>query len=73
MSFGNTRILSGVQEALSIALTLVTVLALFYVEMDWSYKIAIAVFSFTVIFLANLAAVILRQQKEQREQQIKQA
>jgi hypothetical protein len=73
MSFGNRRLLNGVQEALSLALMMVTILALFYVEMDFSYKIAIAVFSFSVIFLGNLAAAMLRQQKELREKQMKQA
>lgn len=73
MSFGNMRLLNGVQEALSLALILVTMLALFYVEMDFTYRIAIGVFVFTVIILVNMATVILRQQKEMREQQAKQA
>ncbi|MGD6807830.1 MAG: hypothetical protein ACQCN4_12840 [Candidatus Bathyarchaeia archaeon] len=73
MSFGNTRLLSGVQEALMLALMLVTVLGLFYVEMDFTYKIAIALFSFSVIILGNLAAAMLKQQKELREKQMKQA
>ncbi len=56
-----------------LALMLVTVLGLFYVEMDFTYKIAIALFSFSVIILGNLAAAMLKQQKELREKQMKQA
>ena len=73
MSFGNIKIFNGVQEALTLALMLVTMLALFYVEMDLTYKIGIAIVSFAVIFLASLATAILRQQKEMRKNQIKQA
>ncbi len=73
MSFGNLRMLNGVQEILSLALMLVTVLALFWVDIEFTYKIVIAIFSFTVIFLSNLAAAMLKQQKEIREQQRKQA
>jgi hypothetical protein len=73
MSFGNIKIFSGLQEVLVLALMLVTMLALFYADIDFTYKVGIGVFSFTVIFLATLATAILRQQKEQREQQAKQA
>ncbi len=71
MSFGNIKVFNGVQEALVLALMLVTMLALFYADISFTYKIGIAAFSFTIIFLATLATAILRQQKEQREQQIK--
>ncbi len=73
MSFGNIKVFNGIQEALVLALMLVTMLALFYADIDFAYKIGIAVFSFTVIFLATLATAILRQQKEQKERQLKQA
>jgi|YelNatPaOPRAMG01_1025707.scaffolds.fasta_scaffold177128_2 hypothetical protein len=73
LSFGNIKVFNGVQEALVLALMLVTMLALFYADIDFTYKIGIAVFSFTVILLSTLATAILRQQKEQREQQIKRA
>jgi hypothetical protein len=62
-----------VQEALVLALTLITVLALFALDIDFSYKIGIAIFAFAVIFLASLANVIIQQQKELRKQQINQA
>jgi hypothetical protein len=63
MSFG-PKVFSGVQEALVLALMLVTVFALFYVNMDISYKIGIGAIVFTVIFLTTLATQILRQQAE---------
>ncbi len=58
------KIFSGIQEALVLALMLVSIVALFYVNMDITYKIGIAVIVFAVIFLATLAATLLRQQRE---------
>ena len=63
MSFG-TNIFSGVQEAFVLALMLVTVFALFYVNIDLMYKVGIGVIVFTVIFLITIATQILTQQKE---------
>jgi len=63
------KVFSGVQEALVLALMLVTILALFYVNMDITYKIGIAVIAFAIIFLATLATALLRQQKEIRRAQ----
>ena len=63
MSFG-PKVFSGVQEALVLTLMLASVFALFYVNMDISYKIGIAVIAFTVIFLTTLATQMLKQQKE---------
>jgi hypothetical protein len=65
MSFG-TRVFSGVQEALMLALMMVTILTLFYVNIDITYKIGIAAIVFAIIFLATLASALLRQQKEMR-------
>lgn len=59
-----TRVFSGIQEVLVLALMMISVFALMYVEMDLTYKIGIAVLAFTIIFLATLATQILRQQKE---------
>ena len=59
-----TRVFSGIQEVLVLALMMISVFALMYVEMDITYKIGIAVLAFTIIFLATLATQILRQQKE---------
>jgi protein-S-isoprenylcysteine O-methyltransferase Ste14 len=64
LSFGNLKVFNGIQEALVLGLMLVSVLALFYVDMDITYKIGIAVIVFTIIFLATLAATLLRQQRE---------
>jgi len=64
LSFGNLKVFNGIQEALVLALMLVSVLALFYVDIDITYKIGIAAIVFTVIFLATLAATLLRQQRE---------
>jgi protein-S-isoprenylcysteine O-methyltransferase Ste14 len=69
LSFGNMKVFNGIQEALVLALMLVTILALFYVNMDITYKIGIAVIVFTIIFLATLAATLLRQQKEIKQAQ----
>jgi len=59
-----TRVFSGIQEVLVLALMMISVFALIYVEMDITYKIGIAILAFTIIFLATLATQILRQQKE---------
>jgi len=66
MSFG-TKVFSGVQEVLVLALMLVSVFALFYVDISIMYKVGIAVIAFSVIFLTTLATQILRQQKESKQ------
>jgi hypothetical protein len=58
------KVFNGIQEALVLALMLVTILTLFYVNIDITYKIGIAAIVFTIIFLATLAATLLRQQRE---------
>jgi hypothetical protein len=58
--------LSGVQEILVLALMLVSVFAIFYSDMELTYKIGIAVLAFSVIFLATLASQVLQQQQEKR-------
>ena len=63
------KVFNGIQEALVLGLMLVTVLTLFYVNIDITYKIGIAAIVFTIIFLATLAATLLRQQKEIRHAQ----
>jgi hypothetical protein len=69
LSLGSMKVFNGIQEALVLALMLISVLALFYVDMDITYKIGIAVIVFTIIFLATLAATLLRQQKEIKQTQ----
>jgi predicted cation transporter len=66
MSFG-TKVFSGVQEVLVLALMLVSVFALFYFDISIMYKVGIAVIAFSVIFLITLATQILRQQKESKK------
>jgi hypothetical protein len=68
MSFGNTTKMFGVvQEALVLALMMVSMYAVFYIQMDIAYKISIIVMAFSVIFLMTLATQILRQQKEAKK------
>ena len=65
MSFGNAlKMFSSVQEALVLALMVVTIFVLLYVDMDIMYKIGIAAIVFSVIFLTTLATQIMTQQKE---------
>ncbi len=71
MSFGNLKVFNTIEEALILALMLVTVMVLFYVDLDLTFKIGIAAFAFAVIFLSTLASAMLRQQKEMRENQLK--
>jgi hypothetical protein len=59
--------LSGVQEILVLALMLVSVFAIFYSEMEFTYKIGIAVLVFSVVFLATLANQVLKQEKEKSQ------
>ena len=66
MSFG-PKVFSGIQEVLVLALMLVSVFALFYVNIDITYKVGIAIIAFAVIFLSTLATQILRQQKETKK------
>ena len=65
MSLGSAlKSLSGVQEILVLALMIVSVFAIFYSDMELTYKIGILALAFSVIFLATLAGQILRQAKE---------
>ena len=56
--------MSGVQELLVLALMLVSVFAIFYVNMEITYKIGMIVIVFVVIFLTTLATQMLKQQTE---------
>lgn len=56
--------MSSVQEVLVLALMLVSVFALFFSDMDFTYKIGIAALAFSVIFLTSLASQLLKQEKE---------
>jgi hypothetical protein len=58
--------MSTVQEVLTIALMLVTVFALFYSDIELTYKIGIGALAFSVIFLITIASQVLKQEKELR-------
>jgi uncharacterized protein (DUF486 family) len=55
----------GLQEVLVLALMLVFVVAFFYTNMEFSYKLGIGVLVFTIIFLTTLASQVLKQQEEE--------
>jgi hypothetical protein len=57
--------LSSVQEALVLGLMLVSVFALFFSDIDFTYKIGIVALAFSVIFLTSLASQLLKQEEEQ--------
>ena len=60
---------SGVQEALVLALMLVSVFAILYVDMSIMYKVGIVALMISIVFLMTLATQILREQKETHKQQ----
>ena len=60
---------SGVQEALILALMLVSVFAILYVDIGIMYKVGLAAIAFTVMFLMTLVTQILREQKETAKRQ----
>ena len=49
------------QQILTVVLMLISFLAIFYSEIEAGYKIGIAALVFTIIFLANMAAQVLKQ------------
>jgi len=63
------KVFNGIQEALVLALMLVSMLVIFYVNIDWTYKIGIAIIVLAIIFLSTLAAALLRQQRETKQAQ----
>jgi len=58
--------LDRVQEVLVLALMIVFIFAVLYSNLDFAYKIGIAVLVFTVIILASMANQILKQEKEKK-------
>ena len=58
--------LSTVQEVLVLALMLVSVFALFFSDIEFTYKVGIAALAFSLIFLTSLASQVLKQEKEKR-------
>lgn len=59
--------MSGVQEVLVLALMLVSIFALFFSDLELSYKIGIAALVFTIIFLTSLATQLLKESEENRK------
>jgi len=58
--------LDRVQEVLVLALMIVFIFAVLYSNLDFAYKIGIAVLVFSVIFLATMANQMLKQEKEKK-------
>ena len=58
--------LSGVQEVLVLALMLVSIFALFFSDIELSYKIGLAALVFSLLFLTGLASQLLKQEKGNR-------
>ncbi len=54
------------QQVLTVALMLISFLAIFYSDIDTGYKLGIAVLVFTIIFLANISALVLKQGMPQK-------
>lgn len=67
MSLGSAlKNLGVVQEILVLALMFVSIFAIFYSDIELTYKIGIAALAFSLIFLATLAGQMLKQAKENR-------
>ncbi len=64
MSFGNLKVFTGIQEMLILALMLISIVALFYLDVELTFKIGIIVIVFVIIVLSTMAAQLLRIQKE---------
>jgi low affinity Fe/Cu permease len=69
LSFGNIKVFTGVQQAFFLVLMMVTLLAVFSTNWNFTYKIGIALIAFAIIFLSTLAAALLQQQKEIKQTQ----
>ena len=55
--------LTVVQEVLVLALMLVSIFALFFSDIEFTYKIGIAVLVFSLVFLTSVASQLLKQEK----------
>jgi hypothetical protein len=70
LSFGNPfKDFGAVEELLILALTLISMVAVFYLNIAVVYKVGIVVFTFSMIFLVMLATQIMNAQKEIRKNQ----
>ncbi|HLE74501.1 MAG TPA: hypothetical protein VI864_00430 [Candidatus Bathyarchaeia archaeon] len=59
--------LNRVQEVLVLALMLVFVFAVFYSDIEFTYKIGIAVLVFSIIFLTGAAGQVLKREEEKKQ------
>ena len=59
--------MSAVQEVFILALMLVSIFALFFSDLELSYKIGIAALVFSLIFLTSLATQLLKEGKENKQ------
>jgi hypothetical protein len=59
--------LNGVQEIFVLALMVVLVFAVTYADIDFTYKIGIAVLVFAIIFLTSMASQAMKQQEEKKQ------
>ena len=59
--------MSAVQEILVLALMLVSIFALFFSDLDFTYKIGITALVFAVIFLTSLASQLLQEGNENKQ------
>ena len=55
--------LTGVQEVIVLVLMIVSIFALFFSDLEFTYKIGIAALVFSLIFLTSLASQLLKQEK----------
>ncbi len=58
--------LDMVQEVLVLALMIVFIFAVLYSNLEFTYKVGIAVLVFSVIILASTANQMLKQEKEKK-------
>jgi hypothetical protein len=59
--------LNGVQEIFVLALMVVLVFAVTYADIDFTYKIGIAVLVFAIIFLTSMASQAMKQQEGKKQ------
>ena len=59
--------MSAIQEVFILALMLVSIFALFFSDLELSYKIGIAALVFSLIFLTSLATQLLKEGKENKQ------
>ncbi len=59
--------MSAVQEVFVLALTLVSIFAIFFTDLELAYKIGIATLVFSLIFLTSLATQLLKEGKENKQ------